>query len=193
MTAARRVLSEVFGFEAFRPGQEAVIEALLAGRNALAVMPTGSGKSLCFQVPALVMDGLTVVVSPLVALMQDQVAALRLAGVAANGRERPRDRPLRNHVQFHNRGRAALGVDRRLERGGIGRAPRREHREVALGGELLRHRAAHAPAHPDRQAAVVERAAVHQPGVAPVRLPLGGGPDHHRDSSGIVTHVRHPP
>ena len=84
MTAARRVLSEVFGFEAFRPGQEAVIEALLAGRNALAVMPTGSGKSLCFQVPALVMDALTVVVSPLVALMRDQVAALRLAGVAAD-------------------------------------------------------------------------------------------------------------
>ena len=93
MTAARRVLGEVFGFEEFRPGQEAAIEALLAGRNTLAVMPTGSGKSLCFQIPALVMDGLTVVVSPLVSLMQDQVAALRLAGVAAdsinsaNGRE----------------------------------------------------------------------------------------------------------
>ena len=84
VTAARRVLREVFGFAGFRPAQEAVIEALLAGGNALAVMPTGSGKSLCFQVPALVMDGLTVVVSPLVALMQDQVAALRLAGVAAD-------------------------------------------------------------------------------------------------------------
>ena len=83
-TAARRVLREVFGFAGFRPGQEAVIEALLAGKNALAVMPTGSGKSLCFQVPALVMNGLTVVVSPLLALMQDQVAALRLAGVAAD-------------------------------------------------------------------------------------------------------------
>ena len=81
---ARRVLDEVFGFAGFRPGQEAVIETLLAGRNALAVMPTGSGKSLCFQVPALVGGGLTVVVSPLVALMQDQVAALRLAGVAAD-------------------------------------------------------------------------------------------------------------
>ena len=54
-TAARRVLSEVFGFDAFRPGQEAAIGALLAGRNALTVMPTGSGKSLCFQIPALVM------------------------------------------------------------------------------------------------------------------------------------------
>ena len=85
MSAARRVLADVFGFEAFRPGQEAVIEALLGGRNVLAVMPTGSGKSLCFQVPALVWDGLTVVVSPLVALMRDQVAALELAGVAAEG------------------------------------------------------------------------------------------------------------
>ena len=92
MTAARRVLSEAFGFAGFRPGQEAVIEALLAGRNALAVMPTGSGKSLCFQVPALVMDGLTVVVSPLVALMQDQVAALRLGGVAADSINSGNDR-----------------------------------------------------------------------------------------------------
>ena len=92
MTAARRVLAEVFGFAGFRPGQEAVIEALLAGRDALAVMPTGSGKSLCFQVPALVMDALTVVVSPLVALMRDQVAALRLAGVAADGIHSGNDR-----------------------------------------------------------------------------------------------------
>ena len=85
MAAARAVLRESFGFTAFRPGQEAVIGTLLAGRDALAVMPTGAGKSLCFQVPALVMEGLTVVVSPLVALMQDQVAALRLAGVPADG------------------------------------------------------------------------------------------------------------
>ncbi len=82
--AAARVLREVFGFEGFRPGQEGVIETLLDGRHALTVMPTGSGKSLCFQIPALVMDGLTVVVSPLIALMQDQVSALRLAGVAAD-------------------------------------------------------------------------------------------------------------
>ena len=84
LSAARRALREVFGFEGFRPGQEAAIEALLHGRHALTVMPTGSGKSLCFQIPALVMDGLTVVVSPLIALMQDQVSALRLAGVAAD-------------------------------------------------------------------------------------------------------------
>ncbi|MCY4235344.1 MAG: DNA helicase RecQ [Cyanobacteria bacterium MAG CAR2_bin_4] len=77
------VLRDVFGHESFRPGQAEVIEAVLDNRHVLAVMPTGSGKSLCFQVPALVRGGLTVVVSPLVALMQDQVAALRLCGVAA--------------------------------------------------------------------------------------------------------------
>lgn len=83
MSASHRILKDVFGFDRFRPGQEDAVDALLAGRNVLTVMPTGSGKSLCFQVPALVRDGLTIVVSPLVALMQDQVAALRLAGVAA--------------------------------------------------------------------------------------------------------------
>ena len=89
---AQRILKEVFGFDGFRPGQEAAIGALLAGRNVLAVMPTGSGKSLCFQVPALVRGGLVVVVSPLVALMQDQVAALRLAGVAADTINSSRER-----------------------------------------------------------------------------------------------------
>ncbi len=77
------VLKTVFGSDSFRPGQETVIDLLLDGRNVLAVMPTGSGKSLCFQIPALLLGGLSVVVSPLVALMQDQVRALRLAGVAA--------------------------------------------------------------------------------------------------------------
>ncbi|MBZ9797197.1 DNA helicase RecQ [Mesorhizobium sp. ES1-4] len=80
----RRVLKDVFGFDDFRPGQAEVMDALLGGRHVLAVMPTGAGKSLCYQVPALVLGGLTLVVSPLVALMQDQVAALRLAGVAAD-------------------------------------------------------------------------------------------------------------
>jgi ATP-dependent DNA helicase RecQ len=87
-----RVLREIFGFENFRPGQERAVDALLAGRNVLTVMPTGSGKSLCFQVPALVGGGLTIVVSPLVALMQDQVAALRLAGVAADTINSSRER-----------------------------------------------------------------------------------------------------
>jgi len=80
---ARALLRECFGFEAFRPGQEAVIGHLLAGRSALAVFPTGSGKSLCYQLPALMLEGLTVVVSPLIALMKDQVDFLGKRGVAA--------------------------------------------------------------------------------------------------------------
>ena len=92
MTDKHSILREVFGFDSFRPGQEEVIDALLAGRDALAVMPTGSGKSVCFQVPALVLGGLTVVVSPLVALMEDQVAALKLLGVAAETINSSRER-----------------------------------------------------------------------------------------------------
>ena len=78
-----RLLAERFGFDEFRPGQERVIDALLAGRSALAVFPTGGGKSLCYQLPALVLDGLTVVVSPLIALMKDQIDALAARGIAA--------------------------------------------------------------------------------------------------------------
>ena len=73
---ARRILSEVFGYSSFRPGQEEVIANIIDGTSVLTVMPTGSGKSLCYQIPALVRAGLTLVVSPLVALMEDQVAAL---------------------------------------------------------------------------------------------------------------------
>jgi ATP-dependent DNA helicase RecQ len=79
----RSVLREVFGFEDFRPMQESVIETVLAGKDVLAVMPTGGGKSLCYQVPALLLGGLSLVVSPLIALMRDQVAFLREYGVEA--------------------------------------------------------------------------------------------------------------
>ena len=89
---ARQVLREVFGYDSFRPGQEEVIATILDGQSVLTVMPTGSGKSLCFQIPALVRDGLTLVVSPLVALMEDQVAALKLDGVAAETINSSRDR-----------------------------------------------------------------------------------------------------
>ncbi len=81
--AARSILAEVFGFGELREGQAEAMEAVLGGRNVLAVMPTGAGKSLCYQLPALVLGGLSIVVSPLVALMRDQVAALRLNGIAA--------------------------------------------------------------------------------------------------------------
>ena len=77
------LLHSVFGFPGFRPGQQEIVEAVLAGRNTLAIMPTGGGKSLCYQLPALCRAGVTVVISPLIALMRDQVRALREAGVEA--------------------------------------------------------------------------------------------------------------
>ena len=79
------VLREVFGYQSFRSGQDAVIEQLVAGNDVLAIMPTGGGKSLCYQIPALVRPGLAIVVSPLIALIKDQVDALRANGVAAAG------------------------------------------------------------------------------------------------------------
>src|ERR1700677_3929368 len=83
LAAAERKLHTTFGFGAFRPGQADIVDAILDGRDVLAVMPTGSGKSLCYQLPALLRGGLTVVVSPLIALMRNQVAQLRGYGVAA--------------------------------------------------------------------------------------------------------------
>ena len=77
------ILKKVFGYDSFRPGQEEIVSRLLAGQDVLAVMPTGAGKSICYQVPALLLPGITIVVSPLVSLMKDQVGALVQAGVAA--------------------------------------------------------------------------------------------------------------
>ena len=79
----KEALKAVFGYDSFRPGQEAVINAILEGRDILAVMPTGAGKSLCYQVPAMLLSGITLVISPLISLMQDQVKALNEAGVDA--------------------------------------------------------------------------------------------------------------
>jgi ATP-dependent DNA helicase RecQ len=83
LAAAQLALRSTFGFEDFRPGQGAIIESVLAGADVLAIMPTGSGKSLCYQLPALLRESLTVVVSPLIALMRNQVAQLRSHGIAA--------------------------------------------------------------------------------------------------------------
>jgi ATP-dependent DNA helicase RecQ len=77
------LLRDVFGFSTFRPGQEDIIQAVTEGKNVLAIMPTGGGKSLCFQLPALLREGVTVVISPLIALMRDQVRALQAVGVSA--------------------------------------------------------------------------------------------------------------
>src|SRR5215210_5280355 len=79
----RELLQSRFGFSEFRAGQQPVIETLLAGRAALAVFPTGGGKSLCYQLPALALKGVTLVVSPLIALMKDQIDFLRGRGIPA--------------------------------------------------------------------------------------------------------------
>ena len=83
VAAPEALLKDVFGFDAFRPGQGEIVDAVARGENVLAIMPTGGGKSLCFQLPALMRGGVTVVISPLIALMRDQVRGLREAGVAA--------------------------------------------------------------------------------------------------------------
>ena len=83
MERAASLLHSVFGFPDFRPGQAEIVQSVLESRNTLAIMPTGGGKSLCFQLPALCRDGVTVVISPLIALMRDQVRALKAAGVEA--------------------------------------------------------------------------------------------------------------
>lgn len=83
MKAALELLKSTFGFDAFRPGQEEIIESILGGEDVLAIMPTGGGKSLCYQLPALRREGVTLVISPLIALMRDQVDGLRQLGIEA--------------------------------------------------------------------------------------------------------------
>ena len=80
---AAEILKTYFGYDSFRNGQEEIVRAILAGEDALAIMPTGAGKSVCYQVPALLLPGITIVVSPLISLMQDQVKALNEAGIHA--------------------------------------------------------------------------------------------------------------
>src|SRR5574343_1821730 len=83
MSRAQEILYHVFGYTQFRGNQEAIVEQLAAGGDALVLMPTGGGKSLCYQIPALLRPGVAIVVSPLIALMQDQVSALKEVGVKA--------------------------------------------------------------------------------------------------------------
>ena len=80
---AKEILKNTYGYDNFRGKQEKIIEAVLANKNCFVLMPTGAGKSICYQIPAIAKDGLGIVVSPLIALMQDQIAALRQAGVKA--------------------------------------------------------------------------------------------------------------
>ena len=121
---ARHTLKTIYGYDDFRPGQAEVIEAVLDGRDCLVLMPTGGGKSLCYQIPAQVRPGTGVVVSPLIALMQDQVAALRQLGVAAAF--------LNSTVPWHEQ----ADITRRLAEGGLDLlylAPERLLQEEMLG------------------------------------------------------------
>ena len=80
---ASQILKTCFGYDSFRKGQEDIIQSVLSGRDAMAVMPTGAGKSVCYQVPAMLLPGITLVISPLISLMQDQVKSLNAAGIHA--------------------------------------------------------------------------------------------------------------
>jgi len=79
----QKILQSIFGYDSFRHNQQEIVEHVLAGKDAVVLMPTGGGKSLCYQVPALCLPGVTIVVSPLIALMKDQVDALLVNGIKA--------------------------------------------------------------------------------------------------------------
>ncbi|MGO3917411.1 MAG: DEAD/DEAH box helicase, partial [Pseudoalteromonas sp.] len=98
------ILKQVFGYSEFRDGQKAVIDAALQGQDSLVLLPTGGGKSVCYQVPALALDGVTVVISPLISLMQDQVSQLRALGVQAAyiNNSLNRDEQQKIYQQLHN-------------------------------------------------------------------------------------------
>ena len=99
--SALQILHDVFGYTSFKGAQQAIVEHVCAGGDALVLMPTGGGKSLCYQLPALLRDGVAIVVSPLIALMQDQVDALQQLGVKAaflNSSQTPEDARAVNHL-----------------------------------------------------------------------------------------------
>lgn len=107
--AAQKILEDKFGFETFRQGQATVIDQIMAGENTLAVMPTGGGKSLCYQIPALLLPGVTLVVSPLISLMKDQVDALHENGISATFINSTLDYPtIRERLQMAARGEVKL-------------------------------------------------------------------------------------
>ena len=124
-----QTLRQTFGYDSLRPGQEQAIRAVVAGRSAAAIFPTGSGKSLCYQLPALLLPHLTLVVSPLLALMQDQLAFLHRHGIAAasidsaQSREQTAEQIAELAIDRHDRaGNGRIGGHRLGDRAGAGGA-----------------------------------------------------------------------
>ncbi|MBW3094807.1 DNA helicase RecQ [Bifidobacterium sp. 64T4] len=117
-TAARGALRTFFGYDAFRPGQEGIVNAILDGRDVLGVMPTGAGKSVCYQIPATLLPGVTIVVSPLISLMQDQVDALNDTGIPAlfvNGMQTPDQQDLALSMAANGQAKLLYVAPERLE------------------------------------------------------------------------------
>ncbi|WP_317128748.1 DEAD/DEAH box helicase [Mesohalobacter halotolerans] len=104
MTKPIQLLKKHFGYDSFKPNQEAVIQSILEAQDVLAIMPTGGGKSICFQLPALMLDGVAIVISPLIALMKDQVDALRANGISAHFYNSSQSQDVQNEVlqSLHN-------------------------------------------------------------------------------------------
>ena len=104
----KELLQRVFGYSEFRPGQETLIDGILSGQDVFGIMPTGGGKSMCYQIPALLLPGITFVVSPLISLMRDQVMALKAAGVPAAYINSTLNGPQVQAVYLYCRGRGTL-------------------------------------------------------------------------------------
>ena len=98
MDKAYQLLKYVYGYDSFRPLQKDIIDHVVSGRDALVLMPTGGGKSICYQIPALVLEGVALVVSPLISLMKDQVDALQANGVAADALNSSREEHINRSI-----------------------------------------------------------------------------------------------